>query len=82
MCQHDRCNRSRLNVLSGNAEVSAAFSVRFVVDIQNELLLKFHQRDRLNNLRALWDQAELLNKCANLLAACHNMHSIIDFAAI
>ena len=31
--------------------------MRVVIDIQNELLLKLHQLDRLTNLSALWDFA-------------------------
>jgi hypothetical protein len=34
--------------------------------------LALHHLDRRTNLSALWDQAIMLNKCAYLLAACHD----------
>ena len=55
-----------------DTEVCAAGAMRVIIDVQNELLLKLHQLDRLTDLSALWDFAVRLNKCANLFAACHN----------
>ena len=38
---------------------------------QNKLALELHQLDWLSDLSAFWDEAVMLNKCANLFAACH-----------
>ena len=43
-----------------------------IIDIQNTLLLKLYQLDRLTDLHAFWDFAILLNKCAHLFVPCHN----------
>ena len=72
MRQRHSCDKSRLAVLSGNTEVSAAGAMRVVIDIQNELLLKLHQLDRLTNLSAFWDFAIRLNEGTNLLASRHH----------
>ena len=74
MCQYNSYDQCRLYVLSGSAEISAAGPVRGVIDIQNELLLKLHQLNRLTDLHTFWDFAVRLNKGANLFATCHHMH--------
>ena len=79
MRQYHSCDQCRLTVLSGNAEVCTADAMRVIIDIQNKLLLTLYQ---LTNLRAFWDFATLLNKCANLFAACHHIHLIVDFSEI
>tara|TARA_Y100001933_G_C18887555_1_gene516846 strand:- start:473 stop:640 length:168 start_codon:yes stop_codon:yes gene_type:complete len=55
MGQHHSGNQSRLTILSGNAEVCTVGAIGVVIDIQNELLLKIRQLDRLTNLRFLQD---------------------------
>ena len=45
--------------------------MRVIIDVQNELLLKLHQLDRLTDLRTFWDFAIRLNEGANLFAAFH-----------
>jgi hypothetical protein len=48
-----------------------AAAMRAIKYTQNELVLELHQLDWLTNLSAFWDQTIMLNKYANLFAACH-----------
>lgn len=58
MYQHDRCNWCGLAVLSDNAQIRTALSMRVVVDVQNELLPEFHYLNLLFNLHTFLDQAK------------------------
>ena len=45
--------------------------MRFVIDIQNELLLELHQLDRLTYLSASWDFAVRLNEGYDFFTTAH-----------
>ena len=71
MRQQDGCDQRRFTVLSCDRQVSSTGAMRIIKHIQNTLALKLHQLDWLSDLSAFWDQTIMLNKCANLFAACN-----------
>jgi len=71
MRQHHSCYKSRLAVLSGNAEVCTAGAMWVIIDIQNELLLELHQLYRLTDMSAFWDFAIRLNERYDFFTTAH-----------